>query len=530
MKNKIIYLTYIFLSLSTISFSQNTYFSKRYSLGYPATIFNGVLVTDSCLYLKGEMINTDGIRGSFLLQGDFDGNIKWFKDLSETGKTVNTAFTRLGSNINGNLVVCGQITDSVNQYAYIAEFDTKGNHLKTGSFFSPYSPSAKPIIPLEWLQTPDGSYLLSGNLTVSTVDQLSIFLAKLNNDLELEWLKQYGSTTLREGVGAMCLDSMQNIIIGGSNFKNPIFANTVFQKYIFETDSTGNVVNWEWYYPPTGNINNKGWVVRDMFLLEDNSIIGGSAVSKEFMVNMDMSNTSGYASIFKLAPDHTTVLWETKLGNGTYSWYGNEIIRVLPANDGNGYIGLGNMYDTTFNSGPQLGIIAKVAENGDSLWMRTLQFQTDTVSINQKDQMHDILPSTDGNGYWIAAESRQPEADTTIVWQQQGWLLKVDNYGCIVPNCHLTDQDKDVELPSGRLLLYPNPARDYIAVYHDGYTWSKGLFSIVDVTGKVQKIWRPALDEISTVCELTGLAPGSYFLQYAENDRIVVSRKFQLVH
>jgi hypothetical protein len=415
MKN--ICLIFTFICCTTAIFCQSEYLSKIYNFGYLATVFTGIYPTDSCIYVKGVMTDSFYREGSFLCKFDLDGNVNWRTEMADSNMIINTWFTRLSVNNNGNLIVSGSFLDTVIIHAYISEFDTNENQLQTASFISPYSPEKSHIIPLEWIQTEDEGYLLAGNLTVSTLERKSIFLARVSKDFEVEWFKQFGTNTLREGVGAMCLDEHKNIIIGGSVFTNPIFANSIFQKYIFETDSSGNEINWEWQYPPIGDNNNKGYVVRDMFLLEDNSIIGGSAVSREFPGGGGMATTSYYASIFKLAPDHITVLWETLMGNGCYHYASNEIIRVLPANDGDGFIGLGNMLSPPTNLGGQvMGIIGKVAENGDSLWMRVLQFNSDTIQNGYDSQMHEIQPAP-GGGYWIAAEVTRPEADSTIAWQ-----------------------------------------------------------------------------------------------------------------
>lgn len=108
--------------------------------------------------------------------------------------------------------------------------------------------------------------------------------------------------------------------------------------------------------------------------------------------------------------------------------------------------------------------------------------------------------------------------------------MKVDNYGCLVPNCQLTDNNADLDWPGGWLRLYPNPAKGYIAVYHNGYTYSKGIFRIVDAAGKVKKVWKAALDDLTTVCDLPEYTPGVYFLQYIEDGKPIINKEFVITH
>ncbi|MCO6493896.1 MAG: T9SS type A sorting domain-containing protein, partial [Phaeodactylibacter sp.] len=136
--------------------------------------------------------------------------------------------------------------------------------------------------------------------------------------------------------------------------------------------------------------------------------------------------------------------------------------------------------------------------------------------------------------------------DTVNAPRQQGWLLKVDEYGCLVPGCELVS---GVEGPKSSddfessddctLLLYPNPVSEELRVYFSGPAGDEHHFRILDAQGRE---WRrfstrlPAsLDvaghagrswEVTLLVEVGDLPGGVYYLQCLREGQVVRVERF----
>ena len=108
---------------------------------------------------------------------------------------------------------------------------------------------------------------------------------------------------------------------------------------------------------------------------------------------------------------------------------------------------------------------------------------------------------------------------------QQAWLLKVDEYGCLVPGCHLINSTEEKENEVS-LLLYPNPTSDYLNFYFDPSTYKEVQFRIVDSAGRMIKTINS--DRIATtyIVPVYDYAPGAYFLQVSSKNGILYSEPF----
>ena len=308
-------------------------------------------------------------------------------------------------------------------------------------------------------------------------------------------------------------------------FTNLTNHNIVCRKTIAKVDSSGDNLLWEWKSPAAALPPVRGWWVLDMLHLPDGSIIGASGLSKEEIVNSTSSYLLHTPSLFKLKPDHT-LDWETPFRSGVYSDSDNEFIRVVAANEGGGYVATGTVivpnYDTTSDVTTQLGIIAKVAENGDSLWMRHVYYYSDST-MSRSHAIFDLAAAP--GGYWLCGQAVKYSLTEP---RQQGWLLRVDDQGCLVPGCQLVGVGPEAAL-GDQIKLYPNPASDHLTVYHGGYDFRQGRFRIVDLQGRVLREWVAPANDLSTVLDLSGFTAGTFLLQYLERGEVLAGKPFLVV-
>lgn len=502
--------------------SQTPYINIRTSLGYLATVFTGIFPTDSCLYLKGVMTDSLGRAGSFFSKVDLSGNFIKTTELVDSTIDYDSWWPKLIPTPGGNFLLTGYRVQAGDMACFIAEITPNGEVYQIKHFRSPYYPSDVFIVPLAHKYSSDGLFFVTGNIRHPTGYSHG-FLAKMNKNLEIKWIKIMvaNAPLLYQGLYSLLLKENGDVILGGWTHSRLGDLNTHCRKWVTEVDSTGENTVWSWQNPPSGLPPVRGWKVNDLIELPDGSIIGASAVCKEYPINSVSSILRSYPSMFKLSPDHT-LAWETWLGNGRFSSDDREVLRIASANDGQGYVGAGsiNILDTLTDFLPiRLGFMGKVAENGDSLWMRYI-YHLEPLQNDRFHRVYDMAPAP-GGGYWVCGEVTEQVPDNPL---QQGWLLYVDDYGCISPGCQLIGT---TETPLGeKLSIYPNPASDYLILHHAGYDFSKGRFFIVSAQGQVLRDWASPVDDLSTVINLQTFPAGVYQLQYTETSGTSITKAF----
>lgn len=486
------------------------YLNRRYSLGYLATVFTGIHPTDTCLYIKGVMTDSLYRSGSFFLKASLSGDILEKTEFVETQKIIDSWNNELTQNEAGNFLLLGyQLqTGEPTFTAFLKEITPEGQTIREKHFTSPFYPSDKFIFTTGVVQTDYGSYFISGNLGNTNNNKAVYFLAEIDSAFSTASISSYNGPD-SEGAYSISKDQMSgNILIGGWEFTIGFVPNKASRKRITKLDATTGSVLWNWVYPP-GLPVERAAPVMDMLPLPDGSIIGASSVSITRPVG-DYEELFYYPTIFKLSADRT-LAWERRMGNGRYYLEESWMQAVLPANDGGGYIGAAavNFRDTLQTGTNTVGIIAKVSEQGDSLWARYLYYPTFQYRSHY---VYDIKPASDKKGYYIAGTSLVPEANSGEALQQ-GWLVKVDNYGCLVPGCHLQVYSPEAPLEDN-IHLYPNPTSAYVVIDHGGHDFSQGLFRIHDAQGRVLAEWRAPQGELSTLVSVAQYPAGQYWLWY----------------
>ncbi|MCU0345684.1 MAG: T9SS type A sorting domain-containing protein [Saprospiraceae bacterium] len=167
--------------------------------------------------------------------------------------------------------------------------------------------------------------------------------------------------------------------------------------------------------------------------------------------------------------------------------------------------------------------MAKVSPSGDSIWIRKYAVLTERESEHK---VYDVKETPDG-GIILCGETLDWGSDAT--YPQQGWLLKLDWHGCLVPGCHLTDATTEGQAPEVKLAIYPNPTTDYLNFYvasplpppKEG-----ALFRIIGSDGRLVKEFEAANLDATFIVPVWDLADGVYWLQYVHGKQVVHSEKF----
>jgi hypothetical protein len=132
--------------------------------------------------------------------------------------------------------------------------------------------------------------------------------------------------------------------------------------------------------------------------------------------------------------------------------------------------------------------------------------------------IYDMEPTPDG-GYVMVGEARPMNAFDTLFPPpiQQGWILKVDEWGCLVPGCHLdvAVEEAPLEDDNPELKVYPNPASGELYVHLPG-GGTGGRFRLFDALGRQALTFAATPGDTTYIVSLEGMAPGWYVLVYEE--------------
>ncbi len=152
--------------------------------------------------------------------------------------------------------------------------------------------------------------------------------------------------------------------------------------------------------------------------------------------------------IAKLHKDDGEILWEYMYGPmNEGSFY--PVKEVEPGGD---LITVG--YHIV--AGVNRGLMMRTTSEGDSIWMRDYVYYDSLVSSGQG-YLRDVQPTPDGG--FIAVGTTFPVPD---IYSQDVWVVKVDQYGCLEPGCHLiTGMETQITNMRDVLRVWPNPVQAY---------------------------------------------------------------------
>lgn len=105
--------------------------------------------------------------------------------------------------------------------------------------------------------------------------------------------------------------------------------------------------------------------------------------------------------------------------------------------------------------------------------------------------------------------------------------MKVDEYGCLIPGCHLLDQLVE---PSGNsnleVAVYPNPTSDFLNFQLRGnIPKERGSFRVLNSNGQVLEVFPAETIESTFILRVSEWPSGTYFLQYVIEGEVLVSKK-----
>lgn len=220
----------------------------------------------------------------------------------------------------------------------------------------------------------------------------------------------------------------------------------------------------------------------------------------------------------KIAPDGSKI-WEKNIQEAIETWgvddtyYSMEqMVKVV---DGN----------FVFISDDRL---FKINQNAEVLWARKLNPLGFESSLEQEFYLSCYgLNQTSDGGYVCTGQLLAFAGTVYPEYLQTGFVLKLDEYGCLEEGCHLDDPVVSVEEvveETTQLSIYPNPTNHDITIsYQLPYLSDQFTLSIHNITGKSVHTQPLPTYEGSVHIELDKNLPAGTYFCHLKGDRQVLS-------
>jgi hypothetical protein len=518
-----ILLILLVLSSASLLPAQEESFNKRYYFGYAAATINGIYPTDSCIYITGLLVDTVYFNtGLFIAKLNTEGSVTSYRTYFEDGVDLENWYG--GLEPIDSLLGTSIVMKGASRKSGLALFDAQLNLVDTilkESLFAPEETFMRPAA----LCVNSKSQILLSSYAINPVgtnnSETVLWLLKLDSDFE--WIDYYGTTFFWESPNSISSSNCDFTIGSTKSNLNRVRKNYTFQHHIYAIDTLGNV-QWN-YLSPIDQLLSKGVSI---YAEPDGSVIAAGFKGEEFSVNA-VSGAINWSTayIYKLNPQHQ-LEWEVEFHEPFPTMFGSSLTKIIKASDGTGYLAAGNIHRVISFQPPDAdsdGWLVKVSPEGDSLWSRHYRFFEEGVD----GETHEIfeLKEMPGGGYLMGGQTIYGNEPTGPI--QRGWLLRVDEEGCLVPGCHLVSSEEEAAAPALSLHLYPNPAQEYLYVLlrDAGIARRRGAaLQLLDLQGRILQS-HPAsrIDEVTSILPVPGLPAGAYVLRYVADGQVLAAER-----
>ena len=515
-----ILLILLVLSSASLLPAQEESFNKRYYFGYAAATINGIYPTDSCIYITGLLVDTVYFNtGLFIAKLDTEGSVTSYRTYFEDGVDLENWYG--GLEPIDSLLGTSIVMKGTSRQSGLALFDAQLNLVDTileESLFAPEETFMRPAA----LCVNSKSQILLSSYAINPVgtNNSETVLWLLNLDSDFEWIDYYGTTFFWESPNSISSSNCDFIIGSTKSNLNRVRKNYTFQHHIYAIDTLGNV-QWN-YLSPVDELLSEQMAIHAE---PDGSVIAAGFKGEEFSVNA-VSGAINWspAYIYKLNPQHQ-LEWEVEFHEPYPTMGYSDLNKVLAPADGSGYVIGGHISILEEGEADVVGWLAKVSLDGEKLWNRKIRY----LEVPDVLETHEIfdLKEMPGGGYLMGGQTIYGNEPTGPI--QRGWLLRVDEEGCLVPGCHLVNTEEEAAAPALSLHLYPNPAQEYLYVLlrDAGIARRRGAaLQLLDLQGRILQS-HPAgrIDEVTSILPVRGLPAGAYVLRYVADGQVLAAER-----
>jgi len=521
--------------------------NQRYTLNYDASIFGSVVATDSCYYVSGMGANSFGTQyqeGAFV-KINFDGSLNNQKMYqNDTLEIVLWETPNLIKTLDNNFAQIGvtHYTDFIGYNTFFIKFKPNGDTIFTKTYNQFYlNDNNWTVSPSIVIQNSDSTYFCSSYVFNDLSNIGKVIFFKLSKHGDLLWYKYFtGISSDNYNIlrpKSLLRYDMNKILIGCSLIHPGVY-NNEFRSHtkLIMVDTLGNLLWQRTYTEDTLNFYCNG------LTKTTNGDVLYCGKNGEYWSS---NNSLNYKShITKLDADFN-VEWRIHLGvfssesftlNNIKSINNTEFVAV--GNTHSYFYENDNNYDFTTN-----GWLIKFNINGDILWQRKYTNVPHFITDNNNYAEH-ILYDVDitiDSGFVMVGQARNLVSNNGY-GGQQGWLVKVDKHGCLVPNCQqydnvdttttdTTDIDTTI-MVSEPVELYPNPANTSLYYYHTQADTSQNQTAYMyNLQGQLVQQFSLTDTNLTYIIDVTNFANGVYiFVIKNELGEILRSDKAVIQH
>ena len=533
------YLTSSFLIVFVVNISvAQTRFNNRVNFGFPAQYITSVVATDSCYYVTGTgVLSVSPYKeGIFFAIMDLFGEVNSIKTYdSFPGKSIEYANNKMF--FSKGYFYCSAYfiySDQIRKPALI-KFNTNGDTVFIREYPSELGYETWHNA-LDGIRSQDGNFYLTCNIFNQTTQNYNADIIKIDSTGKQIWsriplpnvpdnLLHLASSLVELNDGSIIL-STKLIQFAG------VHSNFVRRNQIIKIDTGGNLLNY--WTSPVGEL----WVGdhNDILQTQDGGIVFTMArATEEFDDSLaSWHYLNRYGGICKLSNDLSEQWMVTYDDKNPYEM-NHYLNRVIELDDGS-LVAAGKHFesyqpDSVYLEDYELwdywnynGWLVKFSAEGDSIWSRQYHY---VISPMDEHFITDIEETEDG-GFIMCGQAgdmfHKPPPG------QQGWLLKTDEYGCIVPGCQVSVEEREIE--DNYLNIYPNPAKDYLNIFlqrknNDPVKDAKGR--LIDLNGNILIEFSMLQSDLTYILPVDIYPSGMYIFQYIHHNEIISSQKVLIV-
>lgn len=480
------------------------YFSKVYNFGFPNVVFGNMIKVGDSLVITALITDTQAPQlNSIVVVSDLYGNgsrANRFQHNYQSFDVGRPNFVRQ----TDSTFYAGAETYVQWPQAGIIRFNREGKIFDSRFFTNPDLPEDDFVITNEIIQLASNELLLAIKYTSKIDQSADVKVYRLTEDFEiLDSVIVDNSYSLN--ILDIEVDKNSDLVFGIESLNlNFVQKDFVFQNIIQKRDTNFNLI-WEYITPEDSLLS----VLFDVEITSDNGIVAATYRAKEETVS---PHHQRYCMqdiyLYKLSEDGE-LMWETVVPepfcheNGKFMRVIQELADQSILVAGSGY------YEQRFR-----GTILKFDSLGNLLWQRFHRHEEKEAS--KVHQLNDMIILENGD-IMFCGESSGP---------QEGWLMRVDSNGCLIPGC-ITAIDEVSDNHPVEIMLYPNPVSDQLIIHIASQAAMKdGSFTIVNMQGQVVRQWINDQQELTHILDVADLTSGQYQLIYTSNGAVLETKPF----
>jgi hypothetical protein len=359
----------------------------------------------------------------------------------------------------------------------------------------------------ELIKTTDGGFAIMGYyFPVNSAQRARLTIHKTDSLGNLQFRKEYTTDASKNHQAYSLIQTTDGgyLIFGFSSYEGPYLGGVgTAQKLdmvLIKTDAQGNQ-QWVKVYPP--------WEWKqilfyglDLAALPNGDFLMAGLKSYAWF---EPGNTySGNFFFARLSPNGS-ILDSVTLPERHVL---NRINRLKPCSDGN-FWAIGAEKDSQ-NLG-QTGLIMKITPELEVRWKREYRVSPPESMLHE--MFYEAVEMPD-KGFVLCGTAFGPLEDST---NQNGWIIRVDSFGCLEPGCQLNSpvEDPPAQEQDIGILLSPNPTTSHahLSLTHEGAVLL-GL-RVLDLQGRVisDMQYKRSAGWREEDIDLAGQPSGTYILQ-----------------